>query len=156
MAKKDKNKNKLNKSFKDLLSFLSFVKDEKVDKLKLNLINKKVMYTIALVVSFLVVFVVYVQFKTVEQTDIQTLEAMREVELRTEIASTKKKIEEKEEKIGSINKKISEYLGELKDNSSAPELLNKELKQAETYLGYTDLKGPRNNHYINRYNRSRN
>lgn len=140
--KKD-TKNKKNDKFKKIkVFFLAFFGNEKVDKLKSNLIEKKVMYSIALIVSFLIVFVVYVQFKTVEQTDIQVLEAMREVELRTEIASIKKKIEEKEEQIEKTNKKITEYLNELKNNSSAPELLDKELKQAEIYLGYTNVKGP--------------
>lgn len=136
--KKGKKSNKSN--FKKKL--LKFFKKEEVNRLKLELKDKRVMYLIALIVSFLIVFVVYVQFKTVEQTDIQTLEAMREVELRSEIASVKKKIEEKESQISDINLKINEYLGELKKNTSAPELLNKELKQAETYLGYTSMKGP--------------
>ena len=32
-------------------------------------------------------------------------------------------------------------MGELKNNSSAPELLQKELKQAEEHLGFTEIKG---------------
>ena len=47
----------------------------------------------------MLVFVVYIQFKTVEQTDIQTLEAMREVELRSEITSVKKRLKKKKRKL---------------------------------------------------------
>lgn len=145
---KFKNKDKKNK-VKFINYFLDIFRKEKIDKLKINLIDKKVINIIALIISFLIIFVIYIQFKTVEQTDIQTLEAMREVDLRTEIASIKKKIEEKEKKIANTNEKITEYLNELSKNSSAPELLNKELKQAEIYLGYTDIKGSRNNYNIN-------
>lgn len=116
-------------------------KKENMENIKSDLKNKKLVYIVPLVISFLLVFVVYLQFKTVEQTDIQTLEAMREVELRSEIASVKKKIEEKEVKINDVNTKIQEYLSELKNNSSAPELLYKDLKEAEQHLGYTAIKG---------------
>lgn len=138
----DKNKKKVNK--KDIKKDSIFKKvfsDEKIEDIKVDIKNRKFIYIITLIISFLFVFVIYIQFKTVEKTDIQTLEAMREVELRSEIASTKRKIEEKEKKIISINEKINEYLNELKNNTSAPELLNKELEQAETYLGYTNITG---------------
>ena len=139
--KKEVKKGKLNLKDKFEIFINSFMGKKRIGNIKLNLINKRLIYIITLVISFLLVFVVYIQFKTVEQTDIQTLEAMREVELRSEITSVKKKIEEKEEKIANINEKVIEYLGELKNNSSAPELLQKELKQAEEHLGFTDIKG---------------
>lgn len=135
--KKDKTSKK--EKFKDSVQFL--LENKNLEFLKSDLVSKKLIYVIVLVISFLLVFVVYIQFKTIEQTDIQTLEVMREVELRSEIASIKKKIEEKEEKINSINEKIVEYLSELKTSSSAPELLHKDLIQAESYLGFTEVKG---------------
>lgn len=127
---------------KIISSLIGVFKKENLKYFTSKFKNKKTPYIIIFAVSFLIVFVIYLQFKTVEQTDIEVLEAMREVELRSEIASTKKKIEEKEKQIESANNKIAEYLSELKTNSSAPDLLNKELKQAESFLGYTFAKGP--------------
>lgn len=132
--KKNLKNNKIENSIKKTLK-------KEVEKIRVDFKNKKLVYIIPLLISFLLVFVIYLQFKTVEQTDIQTLEAMREVELRSEIASVKKKIEEKEEKIDDVNIKIQEYLSELKNSSSAPELLYKDLKEAEQHLGFTGMKG---------------
>lgn len=147
MSEKKKVDNKIEnekKSFKKAKekNFVGLLlKDAKFKNIRSDIIDKRLLYGIVLVITFLLVLIVYLQFKTVEQTDIQTLEAMREVELRSEIASVKKKIEEKEQKVLDINEKILEYLSELKNNSSAPELLHKELEQAEKHLGLTATKG---------------
>ena len=45
-------------------------------------------------VALILTFVMFVQFKTVEQTDITAIETMRETELRTELADWKNKYEE--------------------------------------------------------------
>ena len=44
-------------------------------------------------VAFVLIVLMYVQFKTVEETDITAIETMRETELRPELASWKTKYE---------------------------------------------------------------
>ena len=53
--------------------------------------------------------VMFMQFKVVEETDITSIETMREAELRTEIASWKTKYEEMNKKYTETVTTINEY-----------------------------------------------
>ena len=53
-------------------------------------------------VFFILTAVIFVQFKTINQTDIISLENMREDELRTEISGVKQKIEDLKKEIHSF------------------------------------------------------
>ena len=85
--------------------------------------------------------VMFTQFKTVDQTDISAIETMREAELRAELSESKTKYKEIETKLEEVNSKIKEYETKIQSNEDASNLLIKEVNQAETYLGYTDLEG---------------
>lgn len=85
--------------------------------------------------------VMFTQFKTVEYTDISAIETMREAELRTELATVKSKNEEIQKKLEETNIKIAEYKNKIQSNEDATNLLLKEVKESETYLGYTDVIG---------------
>lgn len=85
--------------------------------------------------------IMFTQFKTVDQTDITAIETMREAELRTELTSWKTKYEDIETKIEERDSKIKEYKQELNNGASSLKLLEDEIKEAENYLGYTDLQG---------------
>ena len=85
--------------------------------------------------------VMFTQFKTVDQTDISAIETMREAELRAELSASKTKYKEIETKLEEVNSKIKEYESKIQSNDDATNLLIKEVRQAETYLGYTDLEG---------------
>lgn len=85
--------------------------------------------------------IMFTQFKTVEETDIVAIETMRETELRAELANWKQKYEEVEAKIDERNEKISEYKAELENGANESNVLENEIREAESYLGYTDLKG---------------
>ena len=70
----------------------------------------KVTITITIGLVFLILTaVMFVQFKTINQTDITSLENMREDELRTEISSFKQKIEDLNKEITDTDSKIAEY-----------------------------------------------
>lgn len=102
----------------------------------------KVTITIVLgLICFVLVFVMFIQFKTVNQTDITSIEAMRETELREERANWKTKYEELAKKLEETNKKIDEYAQTSRDNKKAKELLEVELNQAKVNLGLTDVIG---------------
>ena len=69
-------------------------------------------------VSFILVMLMFTQFKTVDKTDITAIETMRETELRSELSSWKNKYDEVEKKVLEKKKKISEYKDELKNDEN--------------------------------------
>ena len=93
--------------------------------------------TIALILTM----VLFIQFKTVRETDITAIETMREAELRTELASWKSKYDEISTKLQDTEEKISNYRNDIENNEKSSQLLEQELIQTEKYLGYTDLEG---------------
>ena len=98
--------------------------------------NGKLTMTITIGVMCLILStVIFVQFKTINQTDITSLENMREDELRTEISNFKQKVTEIEAQLEETNLKISEYKETINTDKEASELLTKELKQQNNILG---------------------
>ena len=85
--------------------------------------------------------VIFVQFKTINQTDITSLENMREDELRTEISNFKQKISETEEQLKETNLKIKEYEETINTDKQASEILAKELEQQNNILGKNAVTG---------------
>ena len=92
-------------------------------------------------VSFILVMLMFTQFKTVDKTDITAIETMREAELRSELSSWKNKYDEVEKKVLEQDAKISEYKDELKNDENTSSTLEGEVKEAEAYIGLTALKG---------------
>lgn len=92
-------------------------------------------------VCFILVAVMFMQFKTVSQTDITSIEMMRETELREELASWKTKYEDVAKKLEDTNSKIEEYKQTNKDNEKATNVLESELTQARKNLGLTNVIG---------------
>ncbi len=92
-------------------------------------------------IALILTMIMFTQFKTVDETDITAIETMRETELRAELASWKEKYEEIETKMTEVDGKISEYRKELDENANSSSVLQEEVKEAETYLGYTSLQG---------------
>lgn len=93
------------------------------------------------IMSFLLVLVMFMQFKVVEETDIAGIETMRETELRLALADWKEKYEETNKKLEDNKEKIDEYEEKLSDNKEASEILEKELDEANIILGKTDVEG---------------
>lgn len=102
----------------------------------------KVTMTITIgLVMLILTAVIFLQFKTIKQTDILSLENMREDELRKEISSFKQKIDEVSKELESTNNKILEYEEAINTNKEASELLVKELEQQNNILGKNNVKG---------------
>ena len=102
--------------------------------------KQTITFTIGAVVAILVA-VMLMQFRTVEETDITTLEAMRETELRAEVASWKEKYEEATKQLVDTQTKINEYYATMESNDEASLLLQQELEQANMKLGKLSVKG---------------
>ncbi len=105
---------------------------------------KKGKITITVTIGLMVLIlttVIFIQFKTINQTDITSLENMREDELRTEISSFKQKAEEISKKIEETDSKIAEYDEAITTDKEASEILANELEQQNNLLGKNDVKG---------------
>lgn len=93
------------------------------------------------IMSFIMIYVMSIQFKTVSKGDSDELEYMRETELKEMLASYKGKYEETVEELNGVKDKINEYTQDEKSEEEAFELLKNEVKEANMLLGKTDVKG---------------
>ena len=106
--------------------------------------NVKNEITITVIICFVcVVFfaVMFMQFKTVEETDITAIENMRETELRAAISEWKGKYEKTIEKLTENKKMIEEYEDKVEKNEEVSELIDEELEKSNMILGKTDVIG---------------
>lgn len=108
----------------------------------MNLKKGKNIMTITIgLICFILTCVIFIQFKTVEQTNITEIENLRETELREKIATWREKYEEINSKYEETVKKLNDYKEKRELNQEASELLDKELLQAKTIAGLTNVKG---------------
>ena len=92
-------------------------------------------------VCFILTLVMSMQFKVVEQTDITSIETMRETELRAELSNWKQKYEEVNKKYEETAEKVQEYKEKKQSDNETANLLQEELKQIDMSLGKTDVQG---------------
>ena len=93
------------------------------------------------IICFILTYVIFIQFKTIEETNITEIETMTETELREKIALWKERYEETNKKLQETNGTIAEYREKKEANQEANELLDKELLQAQILAGETDVRG---------------
>lgn len=93
------------------------------------------------IMCFILIYVMFMQFKVVNETDITSLKSKRESELREELSSWEDKYEETNNQLQEANAKLSEYKNKITDNQAASDLLDKELKETEMNIGKTDVQG---------------
>jgi len=93
------------------------------------------------IICFILVFTMFVQFNTIEQTDLANIATMRETELREELAKWNTKYQDLEQKYEEDKVKLEEYKASLGTDVEAKALLEKELKQTNMLLGLTEVKG---------------
>lgn len=103
--------------------------------------GKNIMIITIGLICFILTYVIFIQFKTIEKTNIMEIETMTETELREKIALWKEKYEETYEKLQETNATIDEYKQKREANQEASELLDKELLQAKLLAGETEVKG---------------
>lgn len=104
--------------------------------------KKNITMTISIgCVALILTMLMFTQFKTVDETDITAIETMRETELRAELANWKEKYEAIDLELQERENRIADYKNELNNGANSSELLSNEVKEAETFLGYTEVKG---------------
>ncbi len=103
--------------------------------------GKVVISIIVFFVSIMLVSLISIQFRTVEESQSIGIETMREDELRQEIVNWKTKYNEINEKLQSNNQKIEEYTNTIHNNQEASELLDEELSEYNMLVGKTNVIG---------------
>ena len=104
--------------------------------------KEKIVMAITIGISaFILVAIMFMQFKVVEQTDRTSIETMTETELRSELIAWREKYEELESKRQEILTKIEEYKEEYKSDEETERLLENELASLQMLLGETDVVG---------------
>ena len=93
------------------------------------------------IACFVLVLVMFMQFKIVNETDITSIENMRETELRTELANWKSRYDETNAQYEETQKMIEEYNQTKESNEETEKLVNEELATVNMNLGKTDVEG---------------
>ena len=110
--------------------------------MKKNIKKGKITMAITIgIACFALIMIMFMQFKIVNETDITSIENMREAELRTELASWKSKYDEANQKYEETMKKIEEYKSTSQSNEETEKLVDEELSQVNMMLGKTDVQG---------------
>ncbi len=103
----------------------------------------KLMITVIIgLICFVLMAVMFMQFKIVNETDITSIETMRKSELTTELASWKQRYKEAQTKNQETQDKLTEYRNSEKSSEESQRLLEEELEQINIVLGKTDVEGP--------------
>lgn len=93
------------------------------------------------IACFALATIMSMQFKIVKQTDITSIDVMREEELRQELANWKQLYKEAQEQYQSKIENLNEYRQKEQSTEESSKLVEKELQQTAMYLGKTDVKG---------------
>lgn len=110
--------------------------------MKKNIKKGKITMAITIgIACFALIMIMFMQFKIVNETDITSIENMREAELRTELANWKSKYEETDQKYKETIEKIEEYKTTSQSNEKTEKLVDEELEQVNMTLGKTDVQG---------------
>ena len=104
--------------------------------------NKIVVSIIIGLMCFILVFTMFIQFNTIEQTDLANIATMRETELREELAKWNTRYEELYARYEEEEIKKQEYQNSLGTDTEASNLIEKEFNQTNILLGLTDVTGP--------------
>lgn len=102
--------------------------------------RKSMIITIG-VVCFLLVMIIFMQFKVVQETEETNINTMQEAELRQELANWKIKYEKTKEKYDETLNTLQTYNEESTTDNKTKETLEKELENLELALGKTNVEG---------------
>lgn len=120
-------------------------KKQKKENTYKKLFSKNKEYNILAITAGFVALIlavsIFIQFRTVRQSEELDIEGLREDELRTQIASYKSKYEETMKQYEDNQNKINDYTTAMNENKETSEILDEELLQSKTLLGLTDVTG---------------
>lgn len=105
---------------------------------------KKEQLIIAIIIGlmfFILTLSIFMQFKTINYTDINALETMQESELRAELTAIKTKYTETLEQLQETRTMIKEYQETINTDKEASVLLESELEKSRNLLGKNAVQG---------------
>lgn len=94
------------------------------------------------IACFILVMIIFMQFKVVRETDITSIDTMREEDLKSELANWKTKYNEVEQRYSEVQEKLKNYNEESTSDAEAKNHLQEELDELNLMLGLTDVQGP--------------
>ena len=103
--------------------------------------GKITMIITAGIACFVLVLVMTMQFKIVNEADITSIENMRKTELSTELANWKTRYNEVNKQYEETTAMIEEYKNNKESNEETSNLMDSELEQINMSLGKIDVKG---------------
>lgn len=92
-------------------------------------------------VCFLLVMIIFMQFKVVQESQESNIDSMQEAELRQELANWKTKYEEAKAKNEETSNTLKTYKEESTSDEKTKETLQTELENLNMALGRTDVEG---------------
>ena len=102
--------------------------------------KKSVIITIG-IVCFLLVMIIFMQFKVVQESQETNIDTMQETELRQELANWKSLYEETKTKYEETLETLQTYRQESTSDEEKKATLEKELESLQMALGKTDVEG---------------
>ena len=93
------------------------------------------------IVCFLLVMIIFMQFKVVQESQETNIDSMQEAELRQELANWKTKYEETKAKNDETTSTLKTYQEESSSDEKTKETLEAELENLNLALGKTDVEG---------------
>lgn len=103
--------------------------------------DKIILYFTIFLMCIMLFCIVFMQFKTANQTNLTDIKNMNEDELEKEIISWQNKYMEVNMQLEDTNSKINEYEGSIFNNKESSEILNKEQEESAKLVGKTDVEG---------------
>ena len=103
--------------------------------------GKKIITITIGLVCFILSMIMFMQFKIVHETDLASIDTMKETDLRTELANWKSKYDEVNEKYAEVEEKLKSYNEEYSSDEKTRENLEKELAELNLILGKTNVEG---------------
>ena len=103
--------------------------------------GKITMIITAGIACFVLVLVMTMQFKIVNEADVTSIENMRKSELSTELANWKTRYDEVNQQYEETTAMIEEYKNNKESNEETSNLMDSELEQINMSLGKTDVEG---------------
>ena len=102
----------------------------------------KIIVTITIgIACFILTMIIFMQFKVARETDITSIDTMRQADLQTELANWKSKYEEVKKKYEEISQTLKKYEDESNSDEKTKKNLEAELKKLQSTLGLTDVEG---------------
>lgn len=97
---------------------------------KINII-KNILYVL---VTMITVSIIFIQVRTVENTDFKAIKLLKDTEIKSEILNEKTKNKEYTKNIESLERRIEQYKKSEITGEKVPEVLEKELEETKMKL----------------------